>query len=546
MVSVAVGLGVLLAAGCQSSRICVNADQKRIMGQLARIDPDKETLPQETRIIDVHTHTFNARYLPLRGILLGKRDALFPITTLISDSCAKTVAQALVNCTELASGPNRAAIERHPDTKRIRETAQPGWLCRVFLSIIDDAVKSGVWNSEKSLDEQLTALDQMAAHMSVVQKLAVRAAANMMGMQKHVKGGKEGSGTITGTQSFMRFLWILTQNDEQMTKLFRDMHRGAPMKGPITMISHMMDLAPVYDQPADGEALLDFPTQQVRRMERYQNAPQSHLVYFVAYTPYRDYPPAGQPMNALQVVQDAIQHHGAKGVKIYPPSGYRPFANDIKIRPWAISRYPGEQWDARYGGLGEDRDKALDDEMNVLLEWCISNDVPVLVHSGYGEFEARRGYGEYHSNPEYWRQFLEAHSRPGHPCTLRLCLGHAGGEDYWFGTGTHADWGQCVYQLCTNYPNVYCEITTSAAMIEPTTQAHFVDQVSRLFAESSTATYPFATKLMYGTDWPLPDKGEPAAVLRATEQAFLHPLLVPHYADYFSGNAIRFLNSDPD
>ena len=31
--------------------------------------------------------------------------------------------------------------------------------------------------------------------------------------------------------------------------------------------------------------------------------------------------------------------------------------------------------------------------------------------------------------------------------------------------GTHGDWGRTAYELCTNYPNVYCEITTSDAMM---------------------------------------------------------------------------------
>ena len=187
----------------------------------------------------------------------------------------------------------------------------------------------------------------------------------------------------------------------------------------------------------------------------------------------------------------------------------------------------------------------MDAELNALLELCMSNDVPVLVHSGYGEFEARKGYGEYHSNPKFWKQFLESHSKPGEPCKLMLCLGHAGGEDYWFGTGTHGDWGRCAFELCTQYPNVYCEITTSDAMIESTTQAFFVDRLAKCFTESTKSPYPFAKKLMYGTDWPLPDKGEPAAVLLATEKAFLHPSLKDHYADYFSGNARRYLKFEP-
>ncbi|MEO6787357.1 MAG: hypothetical protein ABI318_14590, partial [Chthoniobacteraceae bacterium] len=75
------------------------------------------------------------------------------------------------------------------------------------------------------------------------------------------------------------------------------------------------------------------------------------------------------------------------------------------------------------------------------------------------------------------------------------------------------------YELCIRYPNVYCEVTTSDSMIDEAKQAFFASPVATLFAESaghpdhSDAPYPFAKKLMYGTDWYLPDKGKPHAVL---------------------------------
>src|SRR3954462_2288662 len=77
----ALGLGLFLITGCQSSKVALNPAQQQVQRELEKIDPRTDPLPPSTPIIDVHTHTFNARYLPLRGILLGKRDAFFPITT---------------------------------------------------------------------------------------------------------------------------------------------------------------------------------------------------------------------------------------------------------------------------------------------------------------------------------------------------------------------------------------------------------------------------------------------------------------------------------
>ena len=545
LVSVALGLGA-----CQSSQIKLSPAQRGVARQLAAIDPRKDPRTAATPIIDVHTHTFNARYLPLKGVLLGKRDALFPITTLISDHCADVIAEALLDRTELAPIPGQAGSARKPDTNELRQTRHPGFLCNVFLGLLDKAIAKGVWDSRMRVEDKMKTLDSIAANMNLLERLAVKSAASMMGMEAHTSGGKTVEGTISGTQAAVRFLWTLTQNDAKMAALFREMHKGVPARG-ITMVSHMMDLGPVYDQHPEPGVLLDFQKEQVRRMETYQRQSGSGLLYFVAYNPYRDHLAGSSPSAALDLVRDALTRHGARGVKVYPPSGYRASGNMIPPRPLALlTHFPVRQWDARYGRLGNDPGKALDQELNALLEWCIAKDVPVFVHSGYGEFEARKGYGVRNSDPKFWEEFLKCHSTPGQPCKLRLCLGHAGGPDFWFGSGNHQDWGRKAYELCTQYPNVYCEVTTDDPMIRPETQAFFVDRVATLFGESSNprdanARYPFAKKLMYGTDWYLPDKGEPAAVLLATEQAFLHPWLRAHYEDYFSGNARRYLKLSP-
>lgn len=534
----------LILCGCASIGTSGSAGQKKLMSELKVIDPFADPLPSATPIIDIHTHTFNARYLPLRGILLGKRDSFWPFTSLISDKCAKLVAQGIIDRTELSDISIQPGIERKADTSEIH-AVHPGLICRIFLGVIDKAISRGVWSSDKTAAEQMKLLDEMAEEMNLAERLAIRSAMNMMGMQDHVKGGKEDSGTISGIQAAVRFLWTITQADAQMPRLYRSMHSNAPVSGKITLVSHMMDLGPVYDQDPDGKNLLDF-TNQIKRMEYYQEQSASGLIYFVAYCPYRShFKSSSNLVSALDVVRDGVLNHNAKGVKVYPPSGYRPINNQIKPRPCTFSSHPRRQWDARYVAWGKDKNEDLDGELNELLEWCIEQDVPVLVHSGFGEFEARKGYGEHHSNPKFWKQFLESHSQPGYPCKLRLCLGHAGGEDYWFGTGIHREWGRTAFELCTNYPNVYCEVTSGEAMLNQTARAHFADLITRLFVESAATPYPFATKLMYGTDWPLPDKGEPHEVLLATQKVFLLHDLKPHYVNYFSGNAKRFLNLPP-
>src|SRR4051812_4281278 len=98
--------GVVLLAGCTTIPPKLTEKQIALRDQLRQVSPAADPLPRQTEIIDIHTHTFNARYLPLEGIILGKRDAYFPFTALISDHASVLIARALVELTELAPGPN--------------------------------------------------------------------------------------------------------------------------------------------------------------------------------------------------------------------------------------------------------------------------------------------------------------------------------------------------------------------------------------------------------------------------------------------------------
>jgi hypothetical protein len=298
----------------------------------------------------------------------------------------------------------------------------------------------------------------------------------------------------------------------------------------------MMDLGPVYAQePAPGE-LLDF-NEQIRRMDQFQQKDDDIRVYFVAYNPFRG-------ADSLKIVQDAIANHHAFGVKVYPPSGYRPTHNKIPSRPIALfSSEPGRQWDARYGGLDA---AELDRRLEELLQWCECAQVPVFAHCNTGEFEARKGYGRCMAHPKWWLEYLKAHpAKDGGPCRLRLCLGHAGGPDFWFGGGPDEEWGRTVLEMCTTYPNVYCEVGVHEEIINKEKHEAFVRTVSGLYAQKVTVErpYPISSKFMYGTDWFMPGPVDhPAEYLEAYQTAFLSDELRPYYKRFFLDNALAYLD----
>lgn len=542
-------LAITLAITSCSHKTCLAPGplHATIKGELADIEKKPEPdIVKNTPVVDVHIHTFNARYLPLGGVLLGKRDAGAPITWLISDHCAKVIAADLASRTELApyrrSGNSRETGASGPGT------GQVSFACGIFSKIIDKGIKEGVWDGSKSVGQQMQALDRMAEELTLTERLAVRATADMMGMEEHLEkqtpGVKDEGEELDTIKTFLRYLWTLTQSDARMVELYRQFHEPTSHHGPIRVITHMMDLAPVYNQSPDGKQLIDYVNEQIPRTRAFTRQ-SSHANYFIAYNPYRNHWRGGKQGDALAIVKDAVRNQGAAGVKVYPPSGYRAAGNVPQKRPCTLAtKFPGSQWDARYVPLGGvDAGSALDGEMEKLLLWCTANDVPVFTHCGHGEFEARKGYGIYHADPTYWKQYLESHpEKDGSPCRLKLCLGHAGGSDYWYGCGDHFDWGKIVFELCATYPNVYCEITSGNEILNADRRAFFVERIAESIKDSrKNFRYDFGKKILYGSDWPQPDAGKPEYVLRRSQLAFLHPKLRGYYADYFHLNAVRYL-----
>ena len=112
---------LVTVVGCRSTGLRLTAEQEQIRKELAVISPRDDSLARDSPIVDIHTHTFNARYLPLRNILLGKRDAATPYTWLISDSCAATLAHSLIARTELAPAPGGEGVPRMDSASQAQE-----------------------------------------------------------------------------------------------------------------------------------------------------------------------------------------------------------------------------------------------------------------------------------------------------------------------------------------------------------------------------------------------------------------------------------------
>lgn len=498
----------MLAFGCADQ----NAEVDRRELELRSLDLSAPAFKELRGItlVDVHTHTFNARYLPLENIASGKRDKSF-WTALLPDFLARAIAASIVARAELAPiGAETFLAAEAPETPEdavIRVAAEEGRSVEEITSNPEFQQVQSLLNGKGPLDMDRVLVWSEAQRPSGLASFA----------PYHDPG----------------FLRLLTLPDGPREELYRAIFGVGPRR--VLRLTHMMDLGPVFGQVADGRRLLTMED-QVRRMEHFQSASKGTAIYFVPYCPFRD---NAKPGEALRLVKDAVEHHHAYGVKIYPPSGYRPIENQIPPRPGnGESKYAREQWDARYQDVtgGE-----LDRRLAEVLEYCRVKDLPVFVHCNYNELEPRKGYGKLMADPRWWEKYLEQEGRG----TLRLCFGHSGGPDAWFGEGKLASWGETVIRLCRKYPNVYCEMGIEEEAANPRARAWFVNSLVKRFAEPAGKELPYrlSDKVMYGTDWFMPVDCDRRDYLAGYERAFLHAELRPYYRGFFRDNALAYLNA---
>lgn len=278
----------------------------------------------------------------------------------------------------------------------------------------------------------------------------------------------------------------------------------------------------------------DFESEQIPNMQDLNNKHKSNLIGFVAFNPARK--------NHLTIIQDAVLNRGFKGVKIYPPLGYRAFG------------------DLNYSNQIED-----------LVRFCVTSNVPLFTHCNNQGFEAWPGEGHsgYNSNPKYWKQLLDVEENK----RLILCLGHAGGVEGWFSTNKETDlikakdisedlvvdesavqekdWNKSyaalVFKLCVEKENVYCdasyldEMINSDGTFDEKKKSNFKKRLLKLFKSEPK----FAKKIMYGSDWHmLFQEGKNGVYLKNYLEFFKDAEFDPYRDDFFYNNANRYLTAE--
>lgn len=465
-------------------------------------------------VIDVHTHIFNANDLPLEGLLgaLG-----------VPDSIAHSLAIVLNAWTPVddldAPLPPRSVYTT--SAMSMRNKLGPGKLLRSVLTPKQRqelAKYAGV--PEKSAIQSVSVSQQAGSDAEIVAR-ALQKADFPPGEQRTEKQSVKMQSVeiqTAGFKGYLDFVDIMTNGN---LRIAQRLHADEYPKVDL-FVHHMMDM----EKPYADEPRVSFD-KQITRMAKLDRRFDGRFMHFVAFDPFRR-------DNSLASVIRGIDA-GAAGVKFYPPSGYRATDNAIPSKPCIFHPSARKRWNSRYSHLTGVELDAINEK---LFLYCEKHDIPIFTHCTPGGFEAEKGYGQM-ADPVYWEKVLIKHP------SLRLCLAHSGGEDYWFSSSNNKGqtFGENVVKLCLKYPNVYCEVGYMEKILDPALAGLLDTRLRSVINRRSTdGAWAFGEKIMYGTDWHMIHKEQHHRdYLCKFHTLFAEPGLKNWQRPFFSGNAVRFL-----
>jgi predicted TIM-barrel fold metal-dependent hydrolase len=529
------------------------------------------------RIIDCHTHFFNAAHWPLRGILranLGRLPALL-LEGLVQSIRFNTEEdpQLDVRVTELGadllaspfvdSGFEFAArgSSAPPAGLPAARLGQAEVVHDLVAHLSDDLVLADDAETERFLHEYSDEDTIALATESAAEFIAVGGSVSAAGLRDvaSLRRGAiesalrnyiiEAASDLKDHQKHLllhlfEFLRQAQRSEIQLVNEYMGM-----VSNPVLLVHHMMDLEVPY---FEGSMPFDFK-RQIRRLRKLSSLYPGKLLGFVAYDPYR---------GDLEEVTDAVKG-GFCGVKIYPPTGYRIIGNGDSIRD--VSGIIADISDGKLNGV------KMDERLLAFYRMCVhpDRDVPIMCHCNNSGFERgprmripnydgvghEKGTGNL-CDPRSLFQLMENREF----ANLRLCFAHAGGHTWFDETRENGkltwvepgvDWREVkdfchsVYLACRRFPNVYCDFGHLVeAMDLPHGEAlrnrliDLIDRESRPYGD-----FKFFDKVVFGSDYYMPNEhGDYGEYARQFAAIFGKAPLAQHADAFFVNNAKRFLN----
>jgi predicted TIM-barrel fold metal-dependent hydrolase len=494
-------------------------------------------------LVDLHTHVFNVRYLPIRRIFSSQiggpsagKDLLIALVALLLEQVAGSSFQR----GEGLDGVWEAVAEELDQRRRgYLAAAGPERDAKDYLvdRLSDDALFNALFDGEELLVEsredpenptdQDISLSFQGAFVASERRVTRRS------LIANLEGGSD-SLSLQTAGWFGRFkavvrwlvkkLWRLIQHAQTwwsdaadfMTFIHRMLMAELGILKALSstypgerllLVHHMMDMEHGYEPPETP--FYQFKEQQ-SRMLRLQQEADGTLLGFTAFDPRRS---------------DNLALGGFSGFKFYPAMGYRPWNNDSQdVQQRVVEFY----------------------------KWCCESDhdYPIFAHCTPTGFEASAGSG-WNAHPRHWRDALVEYP------SLRLCLGHAGGGDLengdyrsygWYAANDEQwvaedNFARIVLDLCRARPNVYCEFGHLHELVEPGSSA-VRERFERNFVpawQDQDADHVFSKKCMFGSDHHMPHMINSAGKLLDYFRSLFDRKKLSGIDDFCVGNALRYL-----
>jgi hypothetical protein len=515
------------------------------------------TLPR--LIVDLHTHLFNARCVPLAGILANamKKDA-------DQSALARWVAKLIIGLTESGYTPPpspafTAGTVANVDfvillgDATVHELSMPIRVDRspaLSGSVTEARIASPQAISAIKHTEIYIVLQQIEASLGDIGELepplhtssATLTNFNQISdwarriIKKAFAVIQKLVDKVDEIGNYAEFCFnMMTSEAALADQLIRAYGTDLP---PLQCLHHMMDMQFAYvvnNTTSDQvKPAYDYYDTQLLRVQAIARQHAGEILGFAAFDPRRE---------DWQHIAERALSMGFIGFKFYPAMGYKPFglsASD-QYKPYADTQ-------------------VIANRVTEFFTWCIKGDIPVFTHCTPVGFETRFKEG-LNAHPTYWQQRLETAGFEN----LRLCFGHGGGENLlssdhtlhspgWM-TEDDAEWAdpnnfaRIVSNLCRRYENVYCELAYLTALIEssPEKRANAAGTLQKNLAKACQQAdedkCKFMDKVAYGSDWHMPSMVNHQ---RDYLDVFLkmfdnNPALSPYWEPFFWRNAYAYL-----
>lgn len=484
--------------------------------------------------IDMHVHLFNSHYLPLDGIFQS-----WNMPSWLSKLLA-SFATGITDESDFFSHPNSEldsvhSIEEDDDEALVqfffersvrRLTSRLFWEGKTVSELLDDPFIQAVDQIVNDYNDDVLGIftvttladyqriddlsNSTGVDVHLVQRSdeAQRVRKALPAFFQEIENSVEDEyiaehhhHSVEVWRSFrlMRFVKTLVSSERAVYRQFLADYRGNAEtchREPKVAVNLMMDMERAYDRYNPRPPRFEFRRDQLPRMMALTRENGGRIVTFAAVSPRRH--------NWGDYVREA-EKAGIRGFKFYPPMGYRA-ANNPNYTPNINEKaLPRKQWP-------KDQSLEMQARIDAFLNLCVQKKFRVFSHCTPNGFEAKRGWG-LHADPEYWKQALVVKTGKIDRSQLFLCLGHGGGtrpRDWggWISDSKH--WEQTyaykVVELCCQFQNVYCDLGYLVELIkDKSAAARFSVRFRELMQDEGTGAYPFRSKVMYGSDWHMPD-----------------------------------------